>query len=217
MAGHARAARVFERDAGLLADALALAAWSPLLATTLEQNPDFLSWLARELNYSSDIDLLFLYSDEGETTGAGERGAVTNREFFCKLAERVSRIAGGRAGEPAAYRVDLRLRPHGRDGALAVSLAEALHYYRESARPWELQALIRARASAGSHMLFARFADALLTRVYRPDETVAVALARVRLAKQKIDRFRRDESRGFNVKLGRGGVRERELVPPALP
>ena len=46
-AGHARAARAFERDAGLLADALALAAWSPLLATTLEQNPDYLTWLAR--------------------------------------------------------------------------------------------------------------------------------------------------------------------------
>jgi len=328
-AGHARAARAFERDTGLLSDALALAAWSPLLATTLEQNPDYLAWLAREraaarvreteelgeslarfalthsqtatqemlarfrrrellrvylhdirrtttlvetteelsnladavlryalglaqqelenlygspqctddrgrttaaavvvvalgklgsreLNYSSDIDLLFLYSGEGETTGAGERGAVTNREFFCKLAERVSRIAGGRAGEPAAYRVDLRLRPHGRDGALAVSLSEALRYYRESAHPWELQALIRARAAAGSHTLFARFADALRARVYRPDETVARALKHVRLAKQKIDRFRRDESRGFNVKLGRGGIREIEFVAQAL-
>jgi glutamate-ammonia-ligase adenylyltransferase len=324
-----RAARAFEHDAGLLADALALAAWSPLLATTLEQNPEYLTWLARErtaarvreaeelgeslarfalthtradarevlaafrrrellrvylhdirrtttlvetteelsnladavlryaldharqelenlygspqrtdergrtgvasvvvialgklgsreLNYSSDIDLLFLYSDDGETTGAGERGSVTNREFFCKLAERVSRVAGGRGGEEAAYRVDLRLRPHGRDGALAVSLAEALRYYREAAHPWELQALIRARASAGSHSLFARFAEGVRERVYRPDETVAHALAHVRLAKQKIDRFRRDSSRGFNVKLGRGGIREIEFVAQAL-
>ena len=281
-AEHPASARAFERDAGLLSDALALAAWSPLLATTLEQNPEHLSWLAREraaarvreaeelgeslarfalthtrsgaramlaafrrrellrvylhdirrtttlvetteelsnladavlryaldharqelenlygspqctdergrasaasvvvvalgklgsreLNYSSDIDLLFLYSDEGETTGAGERGSVTNREFFCKLAERVSHVAGGRAGEEAAYRVDLRLRPHGRDGALAVSLAEALRYYRETAHPWELQALIRARASAGSGALFSRFAEGLRPRVYRRD------------------------------------------------
>jgi glutamate-ammonia-ligase adenylyltransferase len=322
-------ARAFERDAGLLSDALALAAWSPLLATTLEQNPEHLSWLAREraaarvreaeelgeslarfalthtrsgaramlaafrrrellrvylhdirrtttlvetteelsnladavlryaldharqelenlygspqctdergrasaagvvvvalgklgsreLNYSSDIDLLFLYSDEGETTGAGERGSVTNREFFCKLAERVSHLAGGRAGEEAAYRVDLRLRPHGRDGALAVSLAEALRYYRETAHPWELQALIRARASAGSSALFSRFAEGLRPQVYRRDETVAHALAHVRLAKQKIDRFRRDESRGFNVKLGGGGIREIEFIAQAL-
>ncbi|MDQ3744686.1 MAG: hypothetical protein M3444_09920, partial [Acidobacteriota bacterium] len=325
-AEHPASARAFVRDQGLLADALALAAWSPLLASTLEQNPDYLPWLAREravprvrtteelceslarfalthsqlrprdmlarfrrrellrvylhdlrrsttlvetteelsnladsvlghaltiarqelenlygaplctdergrktaasvsvvalgklgsreLNYSSDVDLLFIYSDDGDTTGAGGRGAVTNREFFCKLAERVARIVGG---EGAAYRVDLRLRPHGRDGALAVSLAEALRYYREAAHPWELQALIRARAAAGSAPLFARFADALRPRVYRPEETVARSLAHVRLAKQKIDRFHSEESRGFNVKLGRGGIREIEFIAQAL-
>ncbi|HEX3558359.1 MAG TPA: hypothetical protein VHU19_04100 [Pyrinomonadaceae bacterium] len=328
-AEHPATARAFERDAGLLADALALAAWSPLLANTLEQNPEHLAWLAREraaarvheteelgeslarfalthsqlppqtilarfrrrellrvylhdirrtttlvetteelsnladailrhaltlaqqelenlygvpqrtgergrkaaaaaavvalgklgsreLNYSSDVDILFLYSDDGETTGAGERGSVTNREFFCKLAERVSRIVGSREGEGAAYRVDLRLRPHGRDGALAASLAEALRYYREAAHPWELQALIRARAAAGSQSLFARFAEGLRPRVYRSEETVERALAHVRLAKQKIDRFHSEETHGFNVKLGRGGIREIEFIAQAL-
>jgi [glutamine synthetase] adenylyltransferase / [glutamine synthetase]-adenylyl-L-tyrosine phosphorylase len=329
-AGGARAARAFGRDEGLLADALALAAWSPLLATTLEQQPDYLGWLAREranarvrtaeelgeslarfalthtqdsaqlllarfrrrellrvylhdirhatalvetteelsnladavlgyalslarqelenlhgtpqsrdergrktpaalavvalgklgsreLNYSSDIDLLFLYSEDGETSGAGERGAVSNREFFCKLAGRVARVVGSTAeGEGAAYRVDLRLRPHGRDGALAVSLAEALRYYHTSAHAWELQTLIRSRASAGSQGLFARFSEGVRARVYRHDETVPQALAHVRLAKQKIDRFHAEESRGFNVKLGRGGIREIEFVAQAL-
>jgi glutamate-ammonia-ligase adenylyltransferase len=327
---HTRAARAFERDERLLSDALALAAWSPLLATTLEQNPDYLTWLSRErasarvrtteelgeslarfalthtssaaqvmlarfrrrellrvylhdirhtttlvetteelsnladaslsyalslalqelenlygapqcmdergrttpagvtivalgklgsreLNYSSDIDIIFLYSDDGETSGAGERGAVTNREFFCKLAERVTRIVGSTAsGEGAAYRVDLRLRPHGRDGALAVSLSEALRYYHASAHAWELQALIRSRASAGSQGLFARFSEGIRARVYRDDQTVAQALADVRLAKQKIDRFHAEESRGFNVKLGHGGIREIEFVAQAL-
>lgn len=329
-ASGARASRAFERDEGLLADALALAAWSPLLATTLEQHADYLAWLARErvasarvreteelgeslarfalthtqvgarallalfrrrellriylrdirraatvvetteeisnladavlrhalanarqelenlygapqctdargrktsasvtvvglgklgsreLNYASDIDLLFIYSDDGETSGAGERGAVTNREFFCKLAERVSRTVGGDTTGEGAYRVDLRLRPHGRDGALAVSLEEALRYYREAAHAWELQALIRARASAGSHALFARFEERVRARVYRRDETVARALEHVRLAKQKIDRFRAGESRGYNVKLGRGGIREIEFIAQAL-
>jgi glutamate-ammonia-ligase adenylyltransferase len=329
-AGPSRAARAFERDEGLLADALTLAAWSPLLATTLEQTPEYLGWLAREradarvrtteelgeslarfalthsqlapqvtlarfrrrellrvylhdirhatnlvetteelsnladavlrhalslarqelenlygtpqctdkrgrktpasavvvalgklgsreLNYSSDIDLLFLYSGDGETSDAGERGAVTNREFFCKLAERVARIVGSpAAGEGAAYRVDLRLRPHGRDGALAVSLAEALNYYRTSAHAWELQALIRSRASAGPAALFARFGEGVRERVYRLDQTVAQALADVRLAKQKIDRFHAEDASGFNVKLGRGGIREIEFVAQAL-
>ncbi|HEX8117907.1 MAG TPA: hypothetical protein VF521_11600, partial [Pyrinomonadaceae bacterium] len=154
---------------------------------------------SRELNYSSDIDILFLYSEDGETSGAGERGATTNREFFVRLAERVTRIVGSPAGEGAAYRVDLRLRPHGRDGALAVSLKEALRYYREKAHAWELQVLIRARAAAGSQGLFARFAEGIRERVYRREQTVAQALADVRLAKQKIDRFHSEESRGFNV------------------
>jgi glutamate-ammonia-ligase adenylyltransferase len=328
-AGRSRPARAFERDEGLLADALALAAWSPLLATTLERNPDYLGWLARErvdprvrtteelaeslarftlthsqlapqvtlarfrrrellrvylhdirhaanlvetteelsnladavlrhalglarqelenlygapqstdargrktpasavvlalgklgsreLNYSSDIDILFLYSDDGETSDAGERGALTNREFFCKLAERVARIVGSPAGEGAAYRVDLRLRPHGRDGALAVSLAEALNYYRTDAHAWELQTLIRSRPAAGSQALFARFAEGVRARVYRLDRTVAQALADVRLAKQKIDRFHAEDANGFNVKLGRGGIREIEFVAQAL-
>jgi glutamate-ammonia-ligase adenylyltransferase len=329
-AAHARAGRAFGRDGGLLADALALAAWSPLLAATLEQNPDYLGWLAREradarvrtteelreslarfalthtqaaaqvqlarfrrrellrvylrdirraatlvetteelsnladaalvhalslarqelenlygapqctdergrtktadavvvalgklgsreLNYSSDIDLLFLYSDDGETSGAGTRGQATNREFFCRLAERVARIVGGdAAGEGAAYRVDLRLRPHGRDGALAVPLSEALRYYRTTAHAWELQALIRARAAAGSQALFARFGEGLRASVYRAEQTVPQALADVRLAKQKIDRFHAEESRGFNVKLGRGGIREIEFIAQAL-
>jgi glutamate-ammonia-ligase adenylyltransferase len=329
-AAAARASRAFERDEKLLSDALALAAWSPLLATTLEQNSDYLNWLARErtsarvrtteelgeslarfalmhtqtaaqvllarfrrrellrvylhdirhtttlvetteelsnladaalryalslaqqelenlygvpqstdergrttpavvtivalgklgsreLNYSSDIDIIFIYSEDGETSGAGERGAVTNREFFCKLAERVARIVGSTAtGEGAAYRVDLRLRPHGRDGALAASLSEALVYYHTKAHAWELQALIRSRAAAGSQSLFTRFSEGVRSRVYRDDQTIAQALADVRLAKQKIDRFHAEESRGFNVKLGRGGIREIEFLAQAL-
>ena len=105
-----------------------------------------------ELNYASDIDLIFLYSGEGKTSGTGTRGAVTNREYFNKLAETVARIVGGQSGEGAAYRVDLRLRPFGRDGALATSLEEAVRYYRETAQAWELQTLIRSRAAAGDRV-----------------------------------------------------------------
>jgi len=326
---HPRAAAILLRDAGLRADALALAAWSPLLATTLEQNPEYLQWLARartsprvltseelgeslgrfalthsqlepqvllarfrrrellriylhdirristlvetteelsnladavlayalnlarqeldnlygpplitderqrkraasfcivalgklgsrELNYASDIDLMFLYSDDGMTAGTGERGATTNREYFNKLAEQVTRLVGRPAGEGAAYRVDLRLRPHGRDGALSCSLAEAVRYYRQTAQAWELQALIRARAAAGSSDLYARFAKDVHERIYARAETVAQSLKHVRLAKQKIDHHHQSETRGFNVKLGRGGIREIEFIAQAL-
>ena len=326
---HPRAVKTLMRDTGLLADALALASWSPLLATTLAQNPDYLAWLARErhharvksreelneslarfgstnsqlepqvllarfrrrellriylhdirntstlveiteelsnladavlehalnlarqdldnrygspqctdekgrtatasfsvvalgklgsfeLNYASDIDLLFLYSDEGTTSGAGERGEITNREYFNKLAAGVSRIVGQPAGEGAAYRVDLRLRPYGRDGALASSIEEAVRYYREKAQAWELQALIRSRAAAGAAPLYARFAEQVRHRVYALDVTIERALANVRLAKLKIDRHHAHDTGGFNVKLGRGGIREIEFIAQAL-
>lgn len=326
---HSRIARSLFNDAGLLSDVLAVAAWSPLLATTLEQSPGYISWLNRErsdprvrtpdelkeslgrfaltnstlntqvqlarfrrrellriylhdirrtqtivetteelsnladavleyaltlarqeldnkygspqfrdhrarlataefcvvalgklgsheLNYASDIDLLFLYSDDGETSGHGTRGEVGNREYFVKLAERVTLLVGQPTGEGAAYRVDLRLRPFGRDGLLAASVDEAVRYYREKAQRWELQALIRARAAAGSSALYSRFADAVRSHVFRAEVSVPEALASVRTAKQKIDHEERRRGRGFNVKLGRGGIREIEFIAQAL-
>jgi glutamate-ammonia-ligase adenylyltransferase len=323
-----RAYRNLTKQPALLADALALAAWSPLLATTLEQNPEYFSWLARErteprvrsldelkeslarfaltnsslnpqnllarfrrrellrtylhdirrahtlvetmeelsnladaildyalslarqdldnryglpqhvaergriataefcvvalgklgsmeLNYASDIDLVFLYSDDGTTSGIGQRGEVSNREYFVKLSETIARLVGQSGGEGAAYRVDLRLRPHGRDGSLACSLAEATRYYLSSAQDWERQALIRSRAAAGSAELFSQFKEAVTPYVFRPDVSVSRALENVRLAKQKIDRQTEKKS-GYNVKLGRGGIREIEFIAQAL-
>src|SRR4030095_9718207 len=106
-------------------------------------------------------------------------------------------------------------RPHGRDGALACSLDEAARYYRRTAQAWELQALIRSRASAGSTSLFSRFASAVRPQVFRSDVSVKEALASVRLAKLKIDR-QTERRAGFNVKLGHGGIREIEFIAQAL-
>ncbi|HEY0082778.1 MAG TPA: hypothetical protein VGB61_08310 [Pyrinomonadaceae bacterium] len=141
---------------------------------------------------------------------------TTNREYFNRLAERVTRIVGQQSGEGAAYRVDLRLRPHGRDGALSSSLAAALRYYRGAAQAWELQTLIRSRAAAGTVALYARFATEVRARIYTHAASIEEALRNVRLAKQKIDRQHADTSRGFNVKLGRGGIREIEFIAQAL-
>jgi [glutamine synthetase] adenylyltransferase / [glutamine synthetase]-adenylyl-L-tyrosine phosphorylase len=169
-----------------------------------------------ELNYSSDIDLVFLYSDDGTTSGQGVRGEVSNREYFVKLSETVARLVGQQVNEGAAYRVDLRLRPHGRDGALAASLKESVRYYRETAQQWELQALIRARAAAGSSQLYSQFANAVRRNIFRTEVSVKDALGSVRLAKQKIDRQQERQTRGFNVKLGTGGIREIEFIAQAL-
>lgn len=189
---------------------------------------------SRELNYSSDIDLLFLYRAEGETSGSGSRGAVTNREYFIKLSETIVRLVGSQRGEGAAYRVDMRLRPHGRVGPLAISLDDAVKYYTSEARDWERQVLIRSRASAGDPELYKRFFERVENSVFVPgsnsgavsrpvpggsnlreESLVRSALESVRRSKALIDSEQRSD-RGFNVKLGRGGIREIEFIAQAL-
>lgn len=170
----------------------------------------------RELNYSSDIDLLFLYSCNGETSGDGRNpdSVVTNKEFFTGVAEGVVRTIGRSAGEGAVYRIDLRLRPHGRDGDLVWEVSRACEYYRNVAHNWERQALIRARVSAGSEAVVASFLDALREVIFARDSVDAID--EVRRAKEKIDRQQAARMRGFNVKLGPGGIREIEFIAQAL-
>jgi glutamate-ammonia-ligase adenylyltransferase len=170
---------------------------------------------SKELNYSSDIDLLFLYSGEGKTSGSGTRGAVTNREYFIKLAEQIVKLVGKQSGEGAAYRIDVRLRPHGSIGAMAISRHDAVRYYQNEARPWERQVLIRSRSSAGDPVLFRAFETSVRTLVYSSGQSVEEALQNVRTSKQLID-VHAERDKGFNVKLGRGGIREIEFIAQAL-
>lgn len=170
---------------------------------------------SNELNYSSDIDLLFIYSADGMTTGTGSNEPVTNREYFAKFAEAVIRLVGKQTGEGAAYRVDMRLRPHGRVGSLALSLKETVRYYRTEAQSWEQQVLIRSRASAGDKGLFRSFLSQVEAAVFRKGRDKNQALREVYLSKEKIDREHLAES-AFNVKLGRGGIREIEFIAQAL-
>ena len=168
-----------------------------------------------ELNYASDIDLLFIYSNEGSTSDVGTQSSLTNREFFIKLAERVIALAGGQSGEGAAYRVDMRLRPHGSVGRLALSLDETIRYYRADARDWEKQVLIRSRPIAGDLAIYKHFYSKIENSVFRPDANVSESLANVRLSKRRIE----DPvapGPGYNVKLGRGGIREIEFIAQAL-
>ena len=170
---------------------------------------------SRELNYSSDIDLLFLYSNEGMTSETGSRSPVTNREYFVKLAEYTRRLVGEPSGEGAAYRVDLRLRPHGSLGALALTVNDTIRYYKTEARGWERQVMIRSRGCAGDIELFKEFFAAIEDLVFSKNETVETALANVRRSKERMN-LQNVNRRGFNVKLGRGGIREIEFLAQAL-
>ena len=170
---------------------------------------------SKELNYSSDIDLLFLYSNDGSTFGQGSKGVVPNKQYFVKLSEFVSKLVGEQTGEGAAYRVDLRLRPHGRVGALAISVKEACNYYKTSAQMWERQVLIRSRSCAGNEDVFQGFYESVTPYVFSEKETVENALQNVRRSKEKID-LEKTAKNGFDVKLGRGGIREIEFIAQAL-
>ena len=170
---------------------------------------------SKELNYSSDIDLLYLYSQNGSTSGHGSKGKTSNRQYFIKLAQTVSKIVGEQTGEGAAYRVDLRLRPNGRVGALSISLKEAVKYYKTSSHMWERQVLIRSRSSAGDPEIFTNFLSKLESNIFSPDETVEHALGNVLKSKEKID-LEKIAKNGFDVKLGKGGIREIEFIAQAL-
>ncbi len=164
-----------------------------------------------ELNYSSDIDLIFIYSADGETSGT----KVSNKYFFTKLAETLVKTISSQLGEGAVFRIDLRLRPRGREGDLVVSLAEMLRYYKNEAQNWERQALIRARASAGNSGLVERFLTELKDQIYK-SEPLIEALKSVKQTKEKIDSDVAKRSGGYNVKLGKGGIREVEFILQAL-
>ena len=185
---------------------------------------------SRELNYASDIDLLFLYSKEGNTFGvpalagsaaarkpaeAGTQNSLTNREYFVKLAQYVTKLVGEPSGEGGAYRVDLRLRPHGTLGSLALSVEDTVRYCESDARAWERQVLIRSRGCAGDIGLFKDFFARVEDRVFSKDESIETALENVRRSKEKID-LENIDRRGFNVKLGAGGIREIEFLAQAL-
>jgi len=165
---------------------------------------------SQELNYASDIDLFYLYSGEGWTSSH----RVTNKEFFTKLAERLTRWVSDIGPEGAVYRVDLRLRPRGRDGDLVTTLQEAVTYYRTEARQWERQALIRARAAAGSEALVREFLARVSDALYRP-EPLAEILDEIRASKERLDQERASVN-GVDIKLGRGGIREVEFIVQAL-
>lgn len=168
-----------------------------------------------ELNYSSDIDLLFLYAGEGETSVAEPGRRIANSEFFIRLAQRLLQIIAGVTREGAVFRVDLRLRPGGGEGDLAISLPAAIDYYRRRAREWELQMLLKARHSAGDASLVREFLTAIEPFLFRGQMHFA-AVESVLESREDLDR--KLEARGgrLDVKLAPGGIRDIEFLVQCL-
>ncbi len=165
-----------------------------------------------ELNYSSDIDLLFLYSGAGETSGPK---AISNAEFFTRLAQRLLQLIAGVTVEGPVYRVDMRLRPGGGEGDLATSLPAALDYYQRRAREWELQMLLKARAVAGDVALVREFLAAIEPYLYQGEFHFG-AVESVLQAREQMDRKLAGRGAALNVKLSSGGIRDIEFLVQCL-
>ncbi|HWS97025.1 MAG TPA: hypothetical protein VN620_11210 [Candidatus Methylomirabilis sp.] len=170
-----------------------------------------------ELNYSSDVDLIFLY--DGGQAPPGAR--VSNREYFIELAQKTTELLSRPTLEGLVFRIDLRLRPQGHEGELAVALPRAIQYYSEVAQDWELQAMIKARHSAGHPSLTREFVHAIAPLVYRHNVDFA-AIKTALQTRERIDKWARSRlhaearMKTINVKLDRGGIRDVEFLVQCL-
>jgi [glutamine synthetase] adenylyltransferase / [glutamine synthetase]-adenylyl-L-tyrosine phosphorylase len=175
----------------------------------------------KELNFSSDIDLMYVYSADGETEGVpGPDGSpanrISNHQYFIKLAEKVSAAIGQNTADGFVFRVDLRLRPEGQRGPLAQSLGGYEIYYESWGQTWERSALIKARPVAGDEAVGREFLVRITPFVYRKYLDFG-AIVEIREMKQKINRDVEQKGKTHrDVKLGYGGIREIEFLVQAL-
>ena len=162
-----------------------------------------------ELNYSSDIDLILFYSDDGHTDG---KRPITNAEYFDNLARRFVKMMTTSTEFGACYRVDLRLRPNGSQGPIVISRDAALRYYDLHGRTWERQAFVKARPIAGNRGLGEDILGKLATWTYRRYLGQA-DIAGIKTLKRKIEKRTADGGTEYlNVKSGHGGIRDIEFV-----
>ena len=168
-----------------------------------------------ELNYSSDIDLMFVYSANGETDGSNR---ISNKEFYKKVANQLTELLSTYTAEGLCYRVDLRLRPDGSLGEVCISLDGAKSYYQTRGRDWELQMLIKARVAAGDPEAGRELLRLVEPQIYATtldfSAVEAVSVTRERIS-EKLNR-RRLQKDSFDIKLAPGGIRDIEFLVQCL-
>lgn len=167
---------------------------------------------ARELNLSSDIDLIFTFPAHGVTDG---RRAVENQQFFTRLCQKLVKALGSQTVDGFVFRVDTRLRPFGDAGPLALSFDAMEEYYQSQAREWERYAMIKARVVGGDQAKGAELMAMLRPFVYRRYLDFGV-IESLRKMKELIARELHRKGMDANIKLGPGGIREIEFIGQAF-
>ncbi|WP_444882972.1 bifunctional [glutamate--ammonia ligase]-adenylyl-L-tyrosine phosphorylase/[glutamate--ammonia-ligase] adenylyltransferase [Microbulbifer sp. PSTR4-B] len=167
---------------------------------------------ARELNLSSDIDLIFAYPAPGHTDGDQ---CVENQKFFQRLGQRLIKSLDAITAEGFVFRVDMRLRPYGDSGPLVSHFAALEDYYQTQGREWERYAMVKARPVAGDQSVAAELMELLRPFTYRRYIDFS-AIDALREMKALIQRQVRARGLIDNIKLGRGGIRELEFIVQAF-
>ncbi len=166
---------------------------------------------ARELNFSSDVDLVYVYDRDGETEG---EKPVTHFAYYAKLAELVTEALARPTEDGFVFRVDLNLRPDGQNGPIVNSLRAAELYYQSFGRTWERNALVKARPGAGDLAVGEELLRMLDPFVWRRSLDLSV-VEEIQSMKARIDARAGAEGRD-DLKLGKGGIREAEFFVSAL-
>ncbi len=168
---------------------------------------------ARELNLSSDIDLIFVCPIQGQVTD-GPR-PLDQQQFFVRLAQRLVQALNAQTVDGFVFRVDTRLRPFGDSGPLVMSLDALEDYYQSQAREWERYAMIKARVLTGDPAEISALEDLLRPFIYRRYLDFG-SIESLREMKQMIAKELHNKGMDANIKLGPGGIREIEFIGQAL-
>ncbi len=173
---------------------------------------------AEELNYSSDVDLVYVFGNPpgaGEIPLSGGPDGLAPAEYFTRLGREFGRLVSEVTADGFLYRVDLDLRPEGTQGPLVVSSDELANYYELWAATWERAAFAKARPVAGDEVLGWRTIRAIDPMIYRSAMDVA-GVAAIREMKEKVEEAKERPGGAYNVKTGAGGIRDVEFVAQAL-
>ena len=166
----------------------------------------------RELNYSSDIDLILAYPEAGETDG---RKVVDNTDFYRRVTQKFVRLLNESTADGFVFRVDLRLRPFGSSGPIAMTFDAMEAYYQTQGREWERYAMIKARVVSGEEQAGRQLFDFLRPFVFRRYLDYS-AFESLRDMKARISAQVKRKGMQDNVKLGSGGIREIEFIGQAF-
>ncbi|MDU0356239.1 bifunctional [glutamate--ammonia ligase]-adenylyl-L-tyrosine phosphorylase/[glutamate--ammonia-ligase] adenylyltransferase [Paraglaciecola aquimarina] len=166
-----------------------------------------------ELNFSSDIDLIFTYSAQGDTQGG--KKSIEHQQFFIKLAQKLITALNQITADGQVYRVDMRLRPFGDSGPLVLHFDAMEDYYQEQGRDWERYAMLKARILNRPDAYTAELSQILRPFIYRRYLDFS-AIDSLRTMKNMIQQEVRRRGLVNNIKLGQGGIREAEFVVQSL-